>query len=290
MIVVVVFLLVKNIFGFGKTLTEEQACRDSVNAQASQHLLRGLDITAKIKCPTLYTTIQEQDEERIKAALAEQMRSCWSKFWEGKKNLFSESDVFCAICSVTDFKTDKPVKGFSKYLMDTIIPGKDISYADYLQGYSTKKTEEIKNRLTVEQLKSLEDETLDTKNKYAVVFVYARGEDVIEDYVRHLAFRSTSGQVSGVVSGTMGVAAGVTTAAALIFYTSTPVGWVAAGATAAAIAAYAGTEFLTSYFREQDIQWMSMVVLREYSKEGMDSIQCRTLPVASDKVAENENT
>lgn len=277
----VLILLVKTVFAPTINILDEQACRNSVRAQ-SQHIIRGLDFSNEIKCPTRYVTIKETDEEKIKYAFAEEMRKCWYQFGEGKWNLFSGTDAFCAICSVVNFSTDMPIKGFSRYLMETTMKGSDISYADYLQGYSTKKTDVIENKMTQDQLEALDKESTDTTKKYAVVFTYARGQDIVEEYKKHVFGQTVSGKASIFASAVMGTGAALSTGATLIAI-STPVGWVAVGVTATAIAAYTGTEFITTFFRETKPEWLSMVVVREYDKEGLESIYCKTLPVSQEK-------
>jgi len=265
---------------FLPSIFDESICRASVEKNKNMHLIRGMDISKEINCRTNELTIAGDDEQQMKRILANEMRDCWYQYGEGKWNLFSGEGSFCAICSIVDFETEKPLTGFSKYLMDTTLPNKDITYADYLQGYSTKQTEKIKSAMTPEQIKAFEKETLDTTKKYAIVFSYVRGQDQMEEYARHVTMQTESGKYSAYASVAVGGATAVAVTFTFIALGSNPVGWAVIGATVTAVAL---TEFATTFLRETKVEHISFIVLEEYSAESLETIGCQELPISQKK-------
>jgi len=87
-------------------------------------------------------------KEELYSALAEEMAGCWWTYGEGKVNYVGEefvSDNYCSICSrlvfdnsikqelFTNGKIDK-TDFYQNYLVKQKMPGKEITYAEYLFG------------------------------------------------------------------------------------------------------------------------------------------------------------
>ncbi len=92
--------------------------------------------------------LEVDTKDELYSALAEEMANCWWMYGEGKINYVGEefiSDNYCSICSklrfddsikqriFTDGKIDKN-EFYREYLAKQKMPGKEITYAEYLFG------------------------------------------------------------------------------------------------------------------------------------------------------------
>jgi len=85
---------------------------------------------------------KELTKDIVFQTIADEARNCWYKMGEGKfvpfdQNLFAPTTA-CLLCSSFNFEPklkDNPVdyEGISLYLNETIIPGTEQTYAEYLQ-------------------------------------------------------------------------------------------------------------------------------------------------------------
>ena len=254
----------------------KEVCRQSVDAAALSNI-GGIDLSAEVNCPTQYKEIKTNDENIIKRELANQMSDCWWQFGEGKKELFSAaSKTYCVVCSVTSFENkDKKVRGFSKYLIETNVPGKKIRYIDYFNGYETSKADEVVGGIDPETMAGLENEELNTSKDYATLFVYAKGKDEMQKIANHLFMKTPEGKGAAIVGGIAGVAGGIGAVSVLGFFISNPVGW-AAGFGAVTLVTI---EYIFYRFSSDNApEWAAFVVFREYNSEAIKDLGCMELP------------
>jgi len=140
--------------------TEQEICRNSV-------VLKGNSIlpseTVSLNCRTRLTclstskncdkfvnpdeVLKVKDKEEVYSALAETMVGCWFQFGEGKIDYLGEGDLvsnqYCAICNQIGFDEslyeengifsdgELNQEEFYQYLIDTDMPGKKRTYAEY---------------------------------------------------------------------------------------------------------------------------------------------------------------
>lgn len=235
----------------------EQVCRNSVRLAA--YKISGKSIYNEIKCPTQYDSIQATEDEAIKHEIAEKMRTCYWMFHEGKLELFDEnSENFCVICYVLDFKEKKKVSGVVNYLMIHNLPeSPDTSYYDYLTPYST--TQEL-----IEKTQNSKEDFVDTNYKYAVMFNYVKPS-----------------YLSKMEAGEIGAAgAGVTALVITYFIPGVNIFTISGTAIAVGVgAAAAGTGFYFGKDFGEVADWSASMMLWPYTEEEAARIQCNYAPV-----------
>jgi len=222
-----------------------------------------------VKCPAKLLTITEKEDNKIKRTLADEMAECWEIFGGGKSELFDEEGVYCAVCSVVDFKDkNKKIGGFSEYLLKTNMrsPRNKLVYADYLSVYKTPNAEKYAEDILS---KGGADTTIDTSNTYSTLFIYAKGKDAISDLKDALGGTGKAVAITGLAGGAAGGAI------AVFLLGSNPVGWVTAGF----IVVGAGAFSLYTYFSGEPPEWMALTTLTEYSEQELDRYKCKILPV-----------
>jgi len=178
------------------TLTQE-TCHSSVLARGVD--IKGLEIgkfvtslkckteykclTMGGECPKGYEKIPVVNEEEIKGELANSMHDCWWMLGEGKIQFWDESTMksfglggatsTCSICSIIKFDDKIKSKNYSldmaKYMSDTKIPGKSITYLEYFSNQRGVKLES-----------GVEVPKIDAKEDYAVLFSGIKGTDFSE--------------------------------------------------------------------------------------------------------------
>ena len=262
-ILLVVALVILMFFNKTQAMSEAQKtvgiCKNSIEVNAIGHV-SGMDILDEIKCPTEYKTVKTENNDEIKKTLAHDMTSCWYKMGEGQYEIFPASTLhktqYCVICSVTEFDNKQTVTGFLDYMAKNPAPllytaGKAMSYADYLQGYSTDSI------MKLEYEQETED-SIDTSHKYATIFMYTKKGYISKEL----------GTVGGAVGGlTIGLVGG----AFIIGGWTAPIGIAILGAAAGAGGGYA----LGS---EKTADWDSGVLLVQYDTENLEKLGCEVLP------------
>lgn len=274
-IVVVVLLVFLKIFSNGVVpLTKDQVCEQSINANARGHI-RGLTIDSEINCPTNIESIKSKTEPEKKKEIAERMEKCWTKFKMGKAELFSQNKIYCSICDVFEFEDKEKIVGFQSYIMETRIPNKDITYLDYFSGYETPRAEEILSNIDPAKLKEAQIAGLDSKKRYSVIFLYAKGEKEMEQALRHVSGQTTAGKAGAIGSGVVAGAAGLT-AIGMLAVGSGPVGWVVLGI--GTIAAVTGVEWVTyGLSSDNHPDWVSFIMLQEYNAQSLKELNCQEI-------------
>ncbi len=130
----------------------------------------------KLECSTQYKTCKEEDPEKIKEYIAQEMLDCWEMFGEGEKELFETKDHrFCVVCSRVEFEEDVEIHGFTEFLMKnrTIIDSE--SYWERLMGIHTDGIKQKYNENS--QLKEFDKFTTD----FPLAVIYYMDKDAYPD-------------------------------------------------------------------------------------------------------------
>ncbi|MBI2664767.1 hypothetical protein HYX10_05515 [Candidatus Woesearchaeota archaeon] len=259
-------------------LSVTEQCRASVIRNARYHVA-GLDLGGEIDCPERSIDLKGKSQQDAKQIVADAMYTCAKQFGRGQLNLFKEEGVYCNVCYVIDVNTEKPIENFGDYLMTTPSPAENLYYQDYLAGFKTdavsddsvvNKFQKFFNRdlQVVDELELQTVKSADIKNneKYAVIFVYAKGGNYIKKMVRQLAFQGAAGRTVTTISIGSAAAAGTSVGLALVATPAVPVVIVAGAAVAAGAAVFTATEFVGSLFSpDSPPDWAAFTVLRPWN-------------------------
>lgn len=278
LIVLVAFII--KVRSFTSNIVDDTQCKDSIlNHVSAQKITQG-DVSLQIECPTKYYTAKPKKEEDAKLFLAESLRSCWGTWGRGELQLFSRDNTYCHICSVVKFDTDlKYAKNLPQYLATEKIrsgPNQGMIYAHYLQYFSTDEPEEK----MIEKINTLgNSQDIDLQKDYAIIFVYARGKNQIQDLLKAIAPSETLAGITstGIIGGVIGSAAGygVKTMVAYVVAIGGPVTWMVGGFAVGATTALA--IYLTA-----DVDYASFNILREYNAEELKKLGCIEAPITQD--------
>ena len=255
------------------SITEQ--CRASVVTNARYHIA-GLDFSSEIDCPTRKIVLEKESQEEAKEKVANAMYTCWKQFGQGKLNLFKDDGVYCNVCYIIDVKTEDPIRDFGRYLFETPSPTENLYYYDYLNSFDTSKAKEVVGKLDLAGVRLEGDElsNKDGENKYATLFVYAKGQDNFEKIYRQITRASTAGKVITPVAGVTAVAAGVSTAAIIVTApVSVPVIVVVGATVAAGVAVFTAVEAVGLLFNpDTPPEWIAFNVLRTWNPDNAKAI------------------
>lgn len=182
---IVVGFALANITGVIPGSITKETCHSSV-------LIRGLDVknipigktlsdlkcqteykclTMGGECPKGYEKVSVKNEDDIKRELANSMYDCWWMLGEGKIDVFGASvtpgwEQTCSICSITAFDSEIQTKyptitGFGDWMINNDIPGKKITYWQYLT-----------NSPAVYNSSITKDDRYETTKRYATTFSF----------------------------------------------------------------------------------------------------------------------
>lgn len=262
--IMVIFFVILAIILLGKVKEKsieqdwKSSCKISVRANAAKQGILNFR-TEEVICPTREEPVVidwdvETDEGREKALreIADKMENCWDVYGQGKLDLFNkEKGRFCGICHIFSFEgkaKNKEIEGFYEFLINENVPGKDVTYFQYLQGYQTKEAAEALGDVN---FFDLEEQTISTYafDKYATVFFYVKGEEEVAAF---------NGYVSGTVTALL-----------------SPLG-------AMIPSVREGTQWVltkTGILSEEEQQWASYIYFMPYRTDLLQALQCE-LPVA----------
>ena len=265
------------------------ACKASVDRNARLHI-RGIEFPAKVDCPAQSITVNDADSTfQQKEKIARSMYDCWWEFGQGKLNLFSDEGVYCNVCAYVDVKTKDSITGLPDFLLNQQSPDKNgLTYSDYLTSYNTQNAQKIVGEIKTQELvESQYEGKLPGNNLYAVLFVYAKGEDGRKRLKDHFTLNTNIEGQLGLTFGILGGAAvgtGLAGTSALVGMATLgavtgPPGWAIIG-TAVVVGASVG--FISSFFAtDKNYEWSAFTVLRQWNK-GTDTLLnnfgCNILP------------
>ncbi|HLG24728.1 MAG TPA: hypothetical protein VI564_07410 [Candidatus Nanoarchaeia archaeon] len=234
--------------------TAKQTCKASVETHAKLKL-RYADFSSDVKCPTVKLKINDKNEEAAKKKIADLMRDCWDNFGRGKLELFTDDNVYCAVCYRVDFGKDVKINDFSKFLASKSDSSKSVSYLKYLTTEKTDDTgfiEEFNNKKISDAIDGSKDD------KYAVVFTYIKGKKYLDEYLKKA--RNAAPGAGSVIVGVMLIAQHPVIGTIL----------VAGGAI------WAGLE---TYFTKDPFQHIALINFIPYNPEQLTALNCKDLPV-----------
>ena len=218
------FFLVKNVGNNVGDATGIEACKISV-LQKAKATIAGHDLlNIKLKCPTEKVNVLAkgdkkiesernifvEDQKDVQQVIANEMFDCWYKFGNGEVDFIRSKDVLekriCYICSdiifgenvIKNTKIGSKINNFEKYLVETKVPGRDLSYYEYFGGNVefTKMQDAVIN--------------LDISKRQAVIYTVV-AENVLVELLKSIS--------AGI--GTAGIIGG-----SAAFIGATPPGWV----------------------------------------------------------------
>lgn len=225
-VILFISILIVLIFfaGKAKQIMEEKSteniCKSDVDFVSLKNAAGESGFESKMRCEPNYVTIRAKDPEEIQHELASNMLKCWTKFGEGKANLFSNKrrtmENYCIICSYISFK-NKGIKidNFLNYLMThkpNDSPHPQGTYFERLYG-SVPSSDMM-------EFSETHNSVINTNNDYATLFTYAKKVG---------NWDKISGTTAGAGGGfTIGAGTGMVLVSVLGL--SNPVGWIALGA------------------------------------------------------------
>lgn len=148
-LIVLLFINLKNSQRFDRDACHEAVVyRGTINEALDNDLEIGKIIVdravqaIRLSCKTDEITISTTDKEEIKKQIADEMTSCWAMLGEGKVNFFGRGwsdENRCVFCSKIKFsdkvkKNVDEINDLSTFMLETRMPGKDITYTDFLAG------------------------------------------------------------------------------------------------------------------------------------------------------------
>ncbi len=275
-VAVVILSFLGKISFVANEISVEEQCRASVIRNARYHVA-GLELGSEIDCPTRNLELKNDlSQDEAKEKLAKAMYTCWRQFGQGKLNLFSGDGVYCNVCYIVDVKTKEPITGFTEYLLKTPSPTENKYYYDYLGSFETTKADEVLGEIDLNRIR-LDDYEISNKpgdNKYAVLFVYAKGQDNFEKIKRQLLAQSAAGKVITPVATGVSIAAGVGTAVAIITApVSVPVIVVVGAAVAVGTGVFVATQWVGSLFNpDSPPDWAAFNLLRAWNPDETPAI------------------
>lgn len=265
-VVLILLLIFVNTSRSGmQDLADKQICKKSVEAN-SWFRFGGVSANTDINCPTKFIKVSSSSENVVFETLALALSDTWDEFLEGKEEIFpTATQDYCVIRRVVEFKEAETYDGFFDYLLQHNPPSINKPYFTYLTNIDVNKgLSDYKLNIKLKK-----DDKIDTSNKYAVVFVMAKKENIGK------VLGAKIGAVSG---GTVGVIA----AGAITYFTG---GLGAATTTTIFLGSVQGGTLIgaaAGYLLGSNYpaNWDSAILLVPYTEEGLKKLNCSMLPVS----------
>jgi hypothetical protein len=237
-------------------IAEDSDCKASIVSQSMLLKLSKNEANGSIYCPTKYYKIPGKNENEIKRAVAESLKTCWGTWGKGELVLFRDRGIYCQVCSVMTFDNKNiKIDGLMDYLATQNIQSESMTYAKYLKYFaSDEATDAVKQKIS--SISSQPE--LDTSKRYASLFIYAKGKTMMQrffDWFSPSGGTLSGGAVAG--TGTTVLAGGGMLAMGVGFTVAAPVaiiGGIAVGVVALESAdddSYAATNLLVEYDGEK---------------------------------------
>lgn len=258
-----IYFVYTKIYSGTTNIADSEMCKQSVMLNANMRF-NEINPNTDIKCPMLTITEDSTDKNVVFATLADSMSDTWGEFLKGEREVFDVSkNDFCVIRRIVEFKNPQTYAGFTDYLLTHNPSGVSQSYFSYFTGVDVKEGDV---KLTDDWSKN---DVIDTSIPYAEVFVMAK--------TTHWSKLKSS-----LVGGGIGTFLGSTLSAMAVIFTDgagatvvTTIAPVFTGGTAA-LGAFVG--FLFGH--KTDADWQAGIILIQYTKENLNSLNCTKLPVA----------
>ena len=290
-IIVIILLLFVGYFAFlnntANELIIDQTCWNDVALHSKLVGATKAEVTPDIKCPTHQETIKKSDsDEEASQKIATAWARCWANWHRGQAVLFNDTGTYCHVCHIFTFENREQLEGLYTYMRTHNVPGTEMNYLNYLTPFSTQETgyvEYFPTELSEDQKKEV-GETLDLENdKYAIIFLYAKGQSNIDELMQGnrlelllggtgLAFIGVSTALYGIAGISTALTAAATTGAAMSW---NPVGWAILGATAVAAA---GTIIYAAIEAGEPPQWMAVTFFVPYNPDTIEALGCKVAP------------
>lgn len=295
-------------------VTSREICRQSVQKHADLHIRTFNPPSDMINCPAAYIEIskdkamyeyrnrksiinlkgtEKEKKQQVQRIMADEIYNCWNQFGEGKKDLFGGPKKYCSVCSVFQFNDDLELNGYEFYtfLMQNKVPNRKlaengITYFDYMQGRTKKGTADPS---TLQKYRTeLEKTLMDGKSPYAVVFVYAKSEPMIDNTMEFLnKFWESSGGKVAVIGGAIVFAGGIALSLTGI---GAPAGISLAVIGASALRAVSTfdiqiIEGVAEAELKRDVirDWTAFTVFGKYDEGTLKELGCEELPINKNK-------
>lgn len=275
-IVGIMFMFQERIKELYSKLINKNACESSVKAQDLLAIKNLEAISVDIKCPTQLIEIKEHNPEKVKQEFAKLYYDVCDEFGQGKLNLFGERETtFCVIRDLVTFKNkDLGITGLSKYLDEAKIPGKPVTYFQYCAGHKTDRAQQLLGDI---YHSSLEKEVIDSKKTYAIIFLYAKGDDEIKHVYDFMvgtdeAHLTTYAGLGTVAIGTALIyAGGGISSTGILSIVGVPLVILGVKIT--------GVGAIWNYIKtDLNPEWASFFLIREYNPEELSKLNCKFLP------------
>ena len=192
--------------------TERNICKTSIMMQ-DKLTFKNLNLVSDIhiKCPTkeipIDNTKKDIGHEQIKYIFAKEWYGVCDEFNKGNLNIFGdEEQIFCVIRDIISFKNEgEKIYGLSKYLVEESPKNSDLSYYESCLPYKTEEIDKLYDNLDAGKEKAFNQEFIDTDKEYAIIFLYAKGEDEIKNIARAIFGTTASHKVMYVSLGIVGL-------------------------------------------------------------------------------------
>ncbi len=260
------FVFQDKLFKWQESKNPKDICKASVY-KAHLSKIPGMKFTDDINCPTINLTISDKEKSVVEYKLANSMYDCYDQFWQGKYELFGGEGVtqYCIICNIIKFDKNMtiPLPEFKTYLHNTYIEGMNITYENFLAGYTTNQDELNGYSSNIDTISY----NIETKYQYTTIFTYLR-----KNYVGKLENTEIGigiGTLAGLITGVVLIP--LTGGSSIIVAVLTVGGGVGGGM----IGYNAGSDV------NQD--WKSAITLIPYNSTALRELGCMELPASQVK-------
>ncbi|MBU2497110.1 MAG: hypothetical protein KJ767_03570 [Nanoarchaeota archaeon] len=230
-VIALIVLVVLSIFVYflyynSPATINKETCKQSVLMRAAW-IMTPSEVRPPLRCKTQDVEIKTTNQDEIKREIANSMYDCWDMLGQGKVDFLGQDatkwfaiqpdEPACIICSRITFADNvktkvKNVNNLTTYLNNVKIPGKEITYSQFLMDDENAK---------LEILDPSTPSSLTTNRQYAVVFMNMRGTDPLTIAKKAAGFGGVSGvgigllvaKVASKLAGPVGIGIGVAYAA-----------------------------------------------------------------------------
>jgi len=262
----------------------KEISQDKANKNICKSSVRTMDLASfkhiflvsDIKCPMQEIEIKEKNSEAIKQELARLYYNVCDEFGQGTLNLFGKRETtFCVIRDKLTFSNkDIVVNDFGKYIGETYIPGKKLTYSEFCSGFTTERASKLFGENEIGQLP---DVPIYTSKEYVIMFVYSKGEEEIREFTMAAFGTSTAHKIQY-------IGAALIVGGGYMIYTGKGailgIPMLAAGNILAYGIGVTTAGGILNYFTNENLrmEWASFFLIREFDEEELKKLPCEYLP------------